>query len=123
VHYYRFAGLQQQVKAWIAGCTLPHMPQSRLAGSFADPAGFTMSGPFDTTIENAYDVAFEDFATGDDLGPYLDWGPASNDLVSLLRQHFDEVAKALGQHSLDEAQAEREPEICCGGVLHPRCHP
>jgi hypothetical protein len=106
VRYYRFHGLQEQMRAWLGSCEVPYVPMGRLAGSFADPASFSLAGPFPQNIETAYDITFEEFVAGDDLGPYLDRGSASNDIVNLLRQHFAIVAKARGLQPMSFASGE-----------------
>jgi hypothetical protein len=96
IRYYQFAGMQEQMKAWTAGCRYPHVSMGRLVGSFLDPDAFAMASSFSQHTSTAYDIAFEDFVQGTDRGPYLDQPPATNDIVNLLRQHFAEVARDHG---------------------------
>ena len=44
----------------------------------------------------AYESAFDDFITGRNLGLYSERLLASNDVVNLLRQHFDKLAESRG---------------------------
>lgn len=97
VRYYRFEGLQDQMKAWLSDCRVPFTNNaSRLAATFADPAGFAGASSFELATPTAYDIPVADFMSGQNLGPYLDQRSASNDLVNLFRQHFDQLAKARG---------------------------
>jgi hypothetical protein len=68
----------------------------RLVGSFADSAAFAEASSFAHQTPTAYDVVFSDFVGGTDLGPYLDRSSATNDVVNLLRQHFDALAQSRG---------------------------
>jgi TIR domain len=106
VRYFRFEGLQDQMKSWLAGCPVPHVSFGRLAGTFADPAGFAFAGPFDLNSPTAYDVPFGDFIGGKNLGPYVEKSSASNDVVNLLRQHFDQLAMARGLRAVEFASKE-----------------
>jgi hypothetical protein len=96
IRYYRFDGVQDQLAAWIAGCRLPTVTMGRLVGSFADPATFSEASSFAQQTPTAYDIGFSDFIGGTDLGPYLDRPSATNDVVNLLRQHFDALAQSRG---------------------------
>jgi hypothetical protein len=96
IYYYRFDGLQEQMKAWLKDCRVPHVPMGRLAGSFADPASFADASSFTQNAATEYAIDFLDFVSAKTVGPYAERGPASNDVVSLLRQHFDQLAKARG---------------------------
>jgi hypothetical protein len=96
IRYYRFDGVQDQLTAWIAGCQLPTVTMGRLVGSFADPSAFSEASSFAQQTTTTYDVAFSDFIGGTDLGPYLDRPSATNDVVNLLRQHFDALAQSRG---------------------------
>lgn len=84
------------MKAWLKDCRVPHVPMGRLAGSFADPASFADASAFTQNMPSEYVIDFLEFVSGKQLGPYAERGPASNDVVSLLRQHFDQLAKARG---------------------------
>jgi hypothetical protein len=106
IRYYRFDGLQEQMKGWLESCPIPHVIMGRLAGSFGDPPSFEMAGAIPQRIELAYDIPFADFIGGADLGPYIDRPPASNDVVNLLRQHFALMAKARGLMSVEFASGE-----------------
>jgi hypothetical protein len=106
IRYYRFDGLQDQMKAWLDECRIPFVLMGRLAGSFADPAAFAVAGTFPQQIVTGYDVSLMDFVSGTDLGPYLERSPASNDVVNLLRQHFAGVAKARGLKPIEFANGE-----------------
>src|ERR1700722_5131729 len=97
VRYYRFEGMKTRMDAWLEDCRVPYVVTGRLAGTFADPAGFAESSAFGQRTSTAYDVAFDDFVTGKDQGPRPgDDAGARNDIISLLRQHFSEIAKARG---------------------------
>jgi hypothetical protein len=96
IRYYRFGGLQEQMKGWLKSCSIPYVTMGRLAGSFADPPSFEMAGATPQRLDIAHDIGFADFVGGADLGPYLDRPPALNDVVNLLRQHFDLMARARG---------------------------
>jgi TIR domain len=107
VRYYRFEGLQEQMNAWLAGCRLPHVHTGRLAGTFADPPSFLDASSFHQTMPTAYDTAFDDFVSGRNLGPYAEKAFGSNDVVNLLRQHFDQLAERRGLLPVDFANGER----------------
>ncbi len=97
VRYYKLDGLQDQVKTWLSDCRIPCTTSiARLPGTFADPAAFALASSFEQPTSVGYDVPFLDYVTGENLGPYRDRPAASNDVVNLLRQHFDAVAKAQG---------------------------
>lgn len=64
--------------------------------AFADPAAFSEASSFALQTPTAYDVAFEEFVGAVTLGPYLDRSSATNDVVNLLRQHFNMVARSRG---------------------------
>jgi hypothetical protein len=96
IRYFGFEGLQDQTKAWLKDCKLPHVPMGRLAGSFADAPAFAMSSSFDLKTPTEYEVPFADFISGKNLGPYFEKGLANNDVVNLLRQHFDQLAEKRG---------------------------
>jgi hypothetical protein len=100
IRYYRFDGTQDQMNAWLADCRVPHVPMGRLAGSFAGPPDFTEASSFVQNTTTQYDVAFDDFISGKDLGPYGDRPSATNDVVNLLRQHFNKLAQARGLKSV-----------------------
>jgi hypothetical protein len=96
IRYYRFEGVQDQIAAWVADCGIPTVTMGRLVGAFADPRAFSEASSFAQNTPTSYDIAFDDFISGVNLGPYLDRSSASNDVVSLLRQHFDAIARSLG---------------------------
>ena len=96
IRYYHFDGVQEQIKAWLADCKIPTVAMGRLVGAFADPAAFSEASSFAQRTPTAYDVAFEDFVGGTNVGPYVDRISATNDVVNLLRQHFDAVARSRG---------------------------
>jgi hypothetical protein len=96
IRYYRFDGVQEQMKAWLADCRVPHVNMLRLAGTFTDPAAFADASSFEQQTPTAYDIPFMDFVTGNALGPYLDRPSATNDVVNLLRQHFNQLARFRG---------------------------
>jgi TIR domain len=106
IRYFGFDGLQDQTKAWLQNCRLPHVPMGRLAGSFADAPAFAMSSSFDLKTSTEYEVPFADFINGKNLGPYLEKGPANNDVVNLLRQHFDQLAAKRGLLSVEFANKD-----------------
>jgi hypothetical protein len=68
----------------------------RLAASFADPASFARASSFEQQTPIAYDIPFMEFVSGKDLGPYVERPGATNDVINLLRQHFDRLAAARG---------------------------
>jgi hypothetical protein len=107
IRYYRFEGLQEQMKVWLDDCRIPHVHTGRLAGSFADPPSFAQASSFDQQTPTAYDVALDDFVTGRDHGPYAEKPLASNDVVNLLRQHFNVLAEGRGLLPVDFASGER----------------
>jgi hypothetical protein len=96
IRYYRFEGLQDQLKAWLADCRIPCVEMGRLAGTFADHPAFAQASSFAQQTPTAYDISFQDFVSGTDLGPYLDRPSANKDVANLLRQHFDQVARSRG---------------------------
>jgi TIR domain len=96
IRYYRFDGVQEQMKVWLSNCRIPTVGMLRLAGTFADPAGFAQASSFEQETPISYDIPFMDFVNGTDRGPYLDKSSASNDVVNLLRQHFDQLAANRG---------------------------
>jgi hypothetical protein len=96
IRYYHFEGVQEQIKTWLADCRIPTVMMGRLVGAFADPAAFSEASSFAQQAPTAYDLAFEEFVGGVNLGPYLDRTSATNDVVNLLRQHFDAVARSRG---------------------------
>lgn len=106
VRYYRFEGVQDQINAWVAGCTIPSVTMGRLVGTFADPAAFSAASTFEQQTPTAYDIAFGEFIGGDNLGPYLDRSSATNDVVNLLRQHFDAIARSRGLLPVEFASKE-----------------
>jgi hypothetical protein len=106
VRYFRFEGLQEQMQAWAKDCNLPHVSMGRLAASFADPAAFSISSSFDLQVPTQYEITFDDLITGKNLGPYYEKGPASKDVVNLLRQHFDRLAKGRGLSRVEFANKE-----------------
>ena len=58
-------------------------------------------------MPTAYDTAFDDFVSGRNLGPYAEKAFGSNDVVNLLRQHFDQLAERRGLLPVDFANGER----------------
>jgi len=96
IRYYRFDGVQEQMSAWLADCRVPAVSMLRLTGSFADPVGFSQASSFEQETPIVYDIPFMDFVGGTDLGPYIDRAGATNDVINLLRQHFDGLAAARG---------------------------
>ena len=106
IRYYRFEGVQDQINAWVAGCTIPTVTMGRLVGTFADPAAFSAGSTFEQQTPTAYDIAFGDFIGADNLGPFLDRSSATNDVVNLLRQHFDAIARSRGLLPVEFASKE-----------------
>jgi hypothetical protein len=106
VRYYAFDCAQDDMKRWLKDCRVPHVPFGRLAGTFADPAGFAMSSGFDVQLKTAYDVPFGAFREGHELGPFLDKRDAFRGLVNLLRQQFGVIAKARGLLPVEFASRE-----------------
>ncbi|MFI5386936.1 MAG: toll/interleukin-1 receptor domain-containing protein [Fimbriimonadales bacterium] len=96
IRYYRFDGLQEQMKAWRKDCRIPSIEMGRLAGAFADPPAFLLASSFEQKMPTAYEIPFLEFVGGANLGPYVDRQGANKDIVSLLRQHFDQTATARG---------------------------
>ena len=106
IRYFRFDGLQEHMRAWIAECSIPNVVMGRLAGSFADLAAFSMASSFSQPLETAYEIPFMEFVGGLSLGPYEERSPASNDIANLLRQHFDAAASARGLKPVEFANSE-----------------
>jgi hypothetical protein len=106
IRYYRFDGVQEQMKAWLADCRVPIVSMLRLAASFADPAGFAQSSSFEQRTATTYDIPFMDFVSGKNLGPYVDRPNATNDVINLLRQHFDCLAAARGLSRVEFANRQ-----------------
>jgi hypothetical protein len=106
IRYYRFEGLQDQINAWVKGCTIPTVTMGRLVGAFADPAAFSAASTFEQQTPTAYDIAFDEFIGARNLGPYLDRSSATNDVVNLLRQHFDAIARNRGLLPIEFASKE-----------------
>jgi hypothetical protein len=106
LRYFRFDGLQDQMKAWRKDCAIPNVAIGRLAGTFADSAGFLDSSSFEMTMPVAYEIPFADFISGKDLGPYGDRPSANRDVVNLLRQHFDRIAGLRGLLPVDFASGQ-----------------
>jgi TIR domain-containing protein len=92
VRYFRFDGLQDQMRAWRRDCSIPYVDQGRLIGTFADREAFLSASSFRAPIRDAYDLPFQEFVEGLNLGPYIDRQSARNDITNLLRQHFDKIA-------------------------------
>jgi hypothetical protein len=68
----------------------------RLAGTFADPLTFAEASSFVQNTPLVYEVPFGDFTGGQNLGPYRDPLSATNDVINLLRQHFNLLARSRG---------------------------
>jgi hypothetical protein len=94
------------MKAWRKDCRIPNVEFGRLAGTFADPPAFLHSSSFEQSLRTAYEISFSDFASGSDLGPYIDKKSASRDLANLLRQHFDATAAARGLRPVEFSNGE-----------------
>jgi hypothetical protein len=106
IRYYRFDGLQQQMKTWRCDCRIPAVEMGRLSGTFADTASFLRASSFVQTMPMQYEVTFQDFVGGLNLGPYLDRHVASSDVVNLLRQHFNALAASRGLLAAEFANGE-----------------
>jgi hypothetical protein len=106
VRYFRFEGLQEQMQAWLKDCKLPHVQMGRLAASFANPHAFAASSSFDLQTPTQYEIPFIDVISGKNLGPYIEKSSASNDVVNLLRQHFDKLAESRGLLRVEFANKE-----------------
>jgi hypothetical protein len=106
IRYYRFDGIQGQMKAWRKDCSIPNVEMGRLAGTFADPPAFLHASSFEQSMPTAYEIPFKDFTSGRNLGPYIDRQGANRDIVNLLRQHFDQTAAARGLRSVEFASGE-----------------
>ena len=72
IRYYRFDGVQEQIKAWRKDCSIPNTEMGRLAGTFADPPAFLHASSFEQVMPTAYEIPFMDFVGGTNLGPYVD---------------------------------------------------
>jgi len=96
IRYYKFEGLQEHMDAWRRDCRLPHVSHGRLIGAFADSRSFFDASSFQAHMTQAYQISFSHFVDGSDLGPYVDPRDARNDVVNLLRQHFDKSASERG---------------------------
>ena len=97
ITYYRFDGVQEQIKLWLDACRLPHTGAiGRMTGSFADLPTFSHSSSSNQQPKVGYAIPFGDFITGAELGPYIERADASRDVSNLLRQHFDQMAKQRG---------------------------
>lgn len=107
VRYYGFAGMKAQMETWLKNCRVPHVVTGRLAGTFADPAGFAESSSHDLRLSTEYDIPFQDFIAGENQGPRPgdDIG-VRNDVISLLRQHFSQIAQARGLRKVEFANRE-----------------
>jgi hypothetical protein len=106
IRYYQFNGTQDQMKGWLDDCSQPYVPMGRLAGTFFDPGAFALASSFMHNTPTAYDILFEDFISGKDLGPYTDKSPATNDVVNLVRQHFADIARTRGLLPVEFANKE-----------------
>lgn len=107
IRYFRFEGMKAQMETWLRDCRIPYIVHGRLAGTFADPAGFAEASSFDQRTPTAYDLLFTDFVSGKDPGPRdQDRRGASNDVVNLLRQHFGQVARERGLLPVEFANGE-----------------
>jgi hypothetical protein len=91
---------------WLADCRIPYVAIGRLVGTFADPPSFLDASSFHQSMPIAYDTAFDDFISGRELGPYSERQLASNDVVNLLRQHFDQLASRRGLFRVEFASKE-----------------
>ncbi len=94
IRYFRFEGLQQQMKAWRRDCRIPSIEMGRLSGTFADPLAFSVASSFEQSMPMAYEIPFSEFVGGTNLGPYIDRQGANKDIANLLRQHFNQTAAA-----------------------------
>ena len=106
IRYYRFEGVQEQIKAWLRDCREPYVPIGRLAGTFADSLGFAEASSFHQKTPTEYEVPFHDFISGTNLGPYVDKVSCTNDVLNLLRQHFNQLAKRSGLFPVEFANRE-----------------
>lgn len=96
VRYFKFEGLQDHVRAWRRDCRMPHVDQGRLSGTFASSTDFLTSSSFEAPMSEAYNISFQEFIEGKQIGPYRDKQSPRNDIVNLLRQHFDACASGRG---------------------------
>jgi hypothetical protein len=106
IRYYRFDGLQEQMKAWRKDCRIPNIEIGRLSGTFADPPAFLHASSFEQRMPTAYEIPFMDFVGGKDIGPYVDRSSANKDVLNLLRQHFDQVAATRGLRPVEFASGQ-----------------
>jgi hypothetical protein len=106
VRFFRFDGLQEHMKAWRKDCRIPHVEMGRLSGTFADATSFVAASSFEQHLPVAYEIAFDDFVGGRDLGPYVDRQDANRRIVDLLRQHFEKLAASRGLRSVEFANGE-----------------
>jgi hypothetical protein len=121
IRFYRFEGLQEHMTAWLKDCRVPHVVSGRLVGSFADPAAFAESSSFDQRTPTGYDVLLADFLKANAPPRDQDWRGASNDIVSLLRQHFSQLARSRGLLKVEFANGEEgwffPDELIDGGKI------
>lgn len=96
IRFFRFDGLQDQMKVWQGECAFPHVDQGRLMTTFANLESVPHGDSKKPAATLAYDIPFLDFISGSNTGPYRDKQSGNKDIVNLLRQHFDEVASERG---------------------------
>jgi hypothetical protein len=106
IQYFRFDGLQDHVRAWRSECRTPHVDQGRLTGTFATSKVFLASSSFETPVTKAYELPFQEFIEGKQIGPYSDRQGARKDVVNLLRQHFDKAASDRGLRPFEFANGD-----------------
>lgn len=106
IRFYRFDGLQEHMKAWLRDCRVPHVVNGRLVGSFADPAAFAESSSFDQRTPTGYDLLLTAFLQARFPPRDRDRQGAQNDIVSLMRQHFAQLAQSRGLLKVEFANNE-----------------
>ena len=106
IRFYRFEGPQEPMKTWLKDCRVPHVVNGRLVGSFADPAAFAESSSFDQRTPTGYDLLVTDFLQGRSAPRDQDRQGAQNDIVSLMRQHFAQLARSRGLLKVEFANKE-----------------
>jgi hypothetical protein len=106
IRYFVFGGTQDQTRTWLEACKIPYVGSGRLVGTFADPISFASASSFKQQFSSPYDLPFTEFVTGQQLGPYTEKRPATNDVVNLFRQHFAILASSRGLLPIEFANKE-----------------
>lgn len=106
IRYFRMEGTEDQKRIWCEDCKLPHVRMGLLVGMFATQEEAEESSSFNLTLTLQYEVPFEDFISGANLGPYLDRKDARNNVVNLFRQSFELLARRKGLKPMEFASGE-----------------